>query len=138
MIVHLLHTRRKGSDCILGLITVSTNLCLVRFRLHTWPTVSTYLCPCKVQTAYLAYCLQLPLCRLPACYAHNQESWSMRQSSPSSYLALCCCDPEYILNFPPVFGLMAKPCFARGWARYCRVQDSSHAALRTTSNFLPI
>ena len=24
---------------------------LVRFRLYTWPTVSTYLCPSKVQTA---------------------------------------------------------------------------------------
>ena len=34
---------------------------LVRFRLHTWATVSTNLCPHKVQTAYLAYCLHLPL-----------------------------------------------------------------------------
>ena len=34
---------------------------LVRFRLHTWPTVSTYLCPSEVQTAHMAYCLHLPL-----------------------------------------------------------------------------
>ena len=50
---------------------------LVRFRLHIWPTVSTYLCkslslqqgwfmftfycPSKVQTAYLAYCRNLLL-----------------------------------------------------------------------------
>jgi hypothetical protein len=30
-------------------------------RHRTWLTVSTYLCPSKVQTAYLAYCLHLPL-----------------------------------------------------------------------------
>ena len=29
---------------------------LVRFRLHTWPTVSTYVCPSGVQTVCLAYC----------------------------------------------------------------------------------
>ena len=34
---------------------------LVRFRLNTWPAVSTYVCPSKVQTACLAYCLHPPL-----------------------------------------------------------------------------
>ena len=34
---------------------------LVRIRLHIWRTVSAYLCPSKVQTACMAYCLHLPL-----------------------------------------------------------------------------
>ena len=49
--------RLKSSlHCILGLLSLPTSD-LVRFRLHTWPTVCAYLCPSNVQTAYLVYCL---------------------------------------------------------------------------------
>ena len=55
---------------------------LVRFRLHTWPTVSTYLCPSKVQAACLAYCLHPPL------PGSGQESRRMRPRSPFLCLAV--------------------------------------------------
>ena len=48
----------KSSLSLCGEVTVaesvasSPSTALVRFRLHAWPTVSTYLCPSKVQTAY--------------------------------------------------------------------------------------
>jgi hypothetical protein len=43
----------QGSDCILGLLfhTVSTTSALVRFRMHTWPTVSTCVCQHNVGIA---------------------------------------------------------------------------------------
>ena len=62
----------------LGESSPSTDL--ARFRLHTWPTVLTYLCPRKVQTAYLAYCLHLPL---PTC------AYLCPSKVQTAYLAYC-------------------------------------------------